>query len=65
VMLDNRKRIYALRSYTIEKKPSGWYIKKTDSDEPFKGPYSSEISACLMIARNLKKEVVKRDRSPT
>ncbi len=61
----NRRRIYALASWTIELKTRGWFIKKTDSDEPFKGHYSSETSACLMVARQLKRELLKRDRLPT
>ena len=60
-MLDNRKRIYALASYTVVRKPSGWFLRRTDYDDPWKGPYSSETSVCLMVARMLKKELAKRD----
>lgn len=61
-MLDNRPRVYALASYTVKKRPSGWFFKKTDSEAEWKGPYSSEASVCLMLARQLKREVIKRDR---
>ncbi|WP_292534034.1 hypothetical protein [Methylocystis sp.] len=61
-MLDNRPRVYALASYTVKKRPSGWFFRKTDSDDEWRGPYSSEISVCLMLARQLKREVIKRGR---
>ena len=60
-MLDNRKRIYALAGYTVVRKPSGWFLRRTDCGNPWKGPYSSETSVCLMVARMLKKELAKRD----
>lgn len=31
-MLDNRPRVYALTSYTVKKRLSGWFFRKTDSD---------------------------------
>lgn len=58
---DNRKRVYALRSFTVRCRNGKWFYRKTDSDDPFKGPYSSEMSVCLMIARHLRKELLKRD----
>lgn len=60
-MLDAPRRIYVLASWTVERKARGWYIRRTDRDEPWRGPYSSETSACLTIARFLRKELVKRD----
>jgi hypothetical protein len=60
-MLDNRKRIYALQSWTVEKRATGWFIRRTDHDESWRGPYSSAMSACLTIARHLKRELIKRD----
>jgi hypothetical protein len=61
-MLSNAKRTYALREWTVEHRPKGWYFWKTygEKDE-VKGPYGSEHSVCLMIARELRKELVKRD----
>ena len=61
-MQSNCKRIYALASWTIECRPRGWYMRRTDHEEPWRGPYSSEASVCLMIARHLRKEVLARDR---
>jgi hypothetical protein len=52
-MLDNRTRIYALESWTVEKKRRGWFIKRTNSADAWRGPYRTEMSACLTIARNL------------
>jgi hypothetical protein len=63
-MLDNHRRIYVLAQWTVEKKARGWYIRRTNYDDEWKGPYRSEISACLTIARQLKKELTKRDGCP-
>ena len=60
-MLDNRKRIYALASWTVKRRARGWYMRRTDHEEPWRGPYSSEASVSLMIARYVRKEVLVRD----
>lgn len=57
----NRKRVYALSGFTVQYRVQGWYFRRTDHDEPFKGPYSSELSAALMIAKALAKEIKRRD----
>ena len=53
-MLANAKCIYALDMWTVEKRPNGWYFSKSayhgDKHE-WRGPYSSEMSVTLMIAR--------------
>jgi len=64
VVVRNRKRVYALAGYTVISRPSGWYFRRTDYDDDWRGPYASETSVCLMIARALKKELVKRDGLP-
>jgi hypothetical protein len=61
-MLDNRPRVYALASYTVKKRPGGWYYRKTDSDAEWRGPYSSKVSVSLMISRQLTREIIRRDR---
>lgn len=61
-MLDNRKRTYMLGTFTVEKRAGGWFFKNSYADDDWHGPYSSEMSVCLMIARQLKKELLKRDR---
>jgi hypothetical protein len=60
-MLDNRRRIYALASWTVKSNGKGWFVRKTDSSGQWRGPYRSESSACLVIARQLKRELLKRD----
>jgi len=63
-MLDNRSRIYALASWTVERKRRGWSIKRTDSTDEWRGPYRTEMSACLAIARCLHRELIRRDAPP-
>ena len=60
-MLDNRNRVYALASWTVKSNGQGWFIRKTDTSSEWRGPYRNETSACLTIARQLKKELIKRD----
>ena len=60
----NGRRIYALADYTVERTGRGWYYGRTSRFgdlNGMKGPYSSERSVALMIARELIKEIVKRD----
>ena len=61
-MLSNAKRLYALGTFTVELRPKGWHYWPTYGDKAeAKGPYSSMASVTLMIARELKKEIRKRD----
>ena len=60
----NGRRIYALADYTVERTVRGWYFGRTSRFgdlHGLKGPYSSERSVALMIARELIKEIAKRD----
>ena len=60
----NGRRIYALADYTVERTGKGWYFGRTSrfgDTHAMKGPYSTERSVALMIARELIKEIVKRD----
>ena len=60
----NGRRIYALADYTVERTHRGWYYGRTSrfgDVHAMKGPYSSERSVALMIARELINEIVKRD----
>lgn len=63
-MLSNGERRYPLAEYTVEHKSDGWYFGRTsrygDKDER-KGPYASIASVTLVIARQLKREIAKRD----
>ena len=60
-MLQNAKRIYALQGWTVEKRAKGWYLFRTYGESQPRGPYSSSISVCLMVARELLKELKRRD----
>ncbi len=57
---------YALKQWTVEKRRNGWYIQPTTPSfaekVPLQGPYTSLVSACLMIARQLQREAAKRYR---
>jgi hypothetical protein len=57
----NRQPIFALASWTAERRAKGWYIRKTDHEGDWRGPYSTIASVSLMIARELGKELTKRD----
>jgi len=57
----NRRRVYALAQFTVVYRVRGWYFRRTDHDDDWRGPYVSETSVCLMVARALRKELVKRD----
>ena len=60
----NGRRIYALADYTVERTGKGWYFGRTSRFGDLygmKGPYSSERSVALTIAREIVREIVKRD----
>jgi hypothetical protein len=62
-MLANAKYIFALDRWTVEKRPNGWYFSKSachGDNHYWRGPYSSEFSVTLVIARELRWEIVKR-----
>jgi hypothetical protein len=67
-MLANARYIYALGMWTVEKRPNGWYFSKCayhgDKHE-WRGPYVSESSVTLMIAREFKKKIKRRHCSPS
>ena len=62
-MLQNGKRAYMLAEYTVECRKDGWYFGRSarygDKGE-LKGPFGSISSVTLVIARHLKREIVKR-----
>ena len=63
-MLSNPRRVYRLADFTVECRPKGWFFTRTarfDDKEEWRGPYSSMASVTLMIARELKREMTKRD----
>jgi len=63
-MLANPKRLYALAGFTVELRQKGWFFWRTYGEKgEAKGPYRSMASVTLMIARELKQEITKRDAS--
>jgi hypothetical protein len=63
-MLANVKRTYALAEFTVEGRGDQWFFWKTaryGDKEERKGPYRSVASVTLMTARQLGKEITKRD----
>lgn len=63
-MLQEAKRVYVLAEYTVEHRGNGWYFGRTtrfDEKRERKGPYSSVASVTLVIARELRREIAKRD----
>ena len=64
-MLANAKRVYALASFTVELRERGWFYWPTYGEKTeAKGPYGSIASVTLVIARELKREITKRDEPP-
>jgi hypothetical protein len=63
-MLPNGKRVYKLAEYTVEHKKDGWYFGRSaryGDKVDMKGPYATVSSVTLVIARELKREITKRD----
>jgi hypothetical protein len=61
-MLSNAKRTYMLANFTVELRAKGWFFWPTYGDKTeARGPYSSITSVSLMVARQLKREITKRD----
>lgn len=63
MVLSNDRYVYALADWTVEKRENGWYFSRTSNRhrrDEWKGPYRSESSVTLMIARELRKEIAQR-----
>jgi hypothetical protein len=55
--------IYVLADWTVEKRESDWYFARSANRHnkgDWKEPYSSVESVAMMIARQLRKEIVER-----
>ena len=62
-MLARPKQIITLSVWSLERRGKYWHIVKPQFfTEPAieKGPYSTVMSACLMIARELVKEATRK-----
>ncbi len=60
----NGRRVFMLSEYTVEHKKDGWYFGRSarfGEKEELRGPYSSISSLTLVIARQLKREIARRD----
>jgi len=63
-MAETARRKYALADYTVELRGRGWYFgRQYDPPAKYRGPYKSIASVTLMIARQLRREVERRDRA--
>jgi len=56
-----RRTTFALASWTAERRAKGWYIRKTDHEDDWRGPYGTITSVSLMIARELARELASRE----
>jgi hypothetical protein len=55
--------LYALTGWTVEKRDTGWYFApsaRRHRRDDWRGPYRSEISVAMMIARQLRREICER-----
>ena len=55
--------VYALTDWTVEKRERGWYFARSanrPTNGDWRGPYCSEASVAMMIARQLCREIVER-----
>ena len=60
----NGKRVYMLAEYTVEHKQDGWYFGRTaryEDKQERRGPYKSIASVTLVIAREMRREITRRD----
>jgi hypothetical protein len=61
-MQPDERRRFVLADYTVERRQRGWYFGRPYAPpKSFLGPYTSLSSVTLMIARQLRKEVERRD----
>jgi hypothetical protein len=60
-------RKYALADYSVEfRSGKGWYFgRQYDVGSAYRGPYRSVASVTLVIARQLRQEIERRDRPKT
>lgn len=65
-MVEPSKRRYALADFSVELRTRGWYFgRQYDPPGKYRGPYNSIASVTLMIARQLRHEVERRDGATT
>jgi hypothetical protein len=55
--------VYALTDWTVERREKGWYFARSamrHNAGDWRGPYRSEASVAMMIARQLRREIAER-----
>jgi hypothetical protein len=56
------RRKFALTAYSVERRDHGWYYGRPfDPPKDYRGPYLSLASVTLVIARQLRREIERRD----
>lgn len=63
-MLQNARRRYLLGVFTVERTSQGWQFCRSGQEKErgaWSRPYSSIASVTLMVARQLRREVERRD----
>jgi hypothetical protein len=61
--MSGERYIYALSGWTVEKRARGWYFapwSNRHNNGDWRGPYRSEASVAMMIARQLRREIIDR-----
>ena len=61
--MSGERYISALTGWTVEKRERGWYFARSanrHSNGDWRVPYRSETSVAMMIARQLRREIVER-----
>ena len=63
--MSGQRYVYVLSDWTVEKRERGWYCARSanrHSGADWRVPYRSEASVAMMIARQLRCEIVERYR---
>ena len=60
------RTLFTLATFSVEKRPKGWFYSRYGGKKgEYRGPYKSEASVTLVIAREMKRELVRRMGSPS
>jgi hypothetical protein len=63
--MSRERYVYALSDWMVEKRERDWYYARSANrhgSTDWRGPYCSEASVAMMIARQLRREIVERYR---
>jgi hypothetical protein len=61
--MSGEPQLYALTDWMVERRASGWYSNRyrdRQNKAAWRGPYSSEASVAMLIARQLRREIAQR-----